>query len=113
MSEWWSRKLSGDTTRQPVTPAPTNYPQTQQPEVPQTPTRTTHEKSQGMCPGCNSDNYFAMGGSAQARCYDCGYPIVQQSSGMTGNGDGGAATPARQVPTSGYQPQNTQAGKVG
>lgn len=112
MSDWWSRKLSGDTTRRPVTPTASNYPQVQQPEVPDKPTKTTHEKSQGVCPGCGSDNFFAMG-TAQSRCYDCGYPVVQRSSGMTGTGDGGPATPARQVPTSGYQPQNTSAGKVG
>jgi len=76
------------------------------------PTRTTFDKSQSICPGCGGDNYFSMG-TAKPRCYDCGYPIEQQSTGMTGTGEGGPVTPARQVPSAGYQPQNTSAGRVG
>lgn len=111
MSDWWSRKLSGDKTRQASPDPARSYPQYSEPDTPQVPAQVTHTRSQGVCPGCSSDNYFAMG-TNQPRCYDCGYPVVQQSSGMTGNGDGGPATPARQVPSSGYQPTNTSAGKI-
>lgn len=111
MSDWWSRKLSGDTTRRPLPYVPQpSHPQVSPPEQPPAPKNTTFAKSQGTCPGCGGDNYFAMG-SAQARCYDCGYPIEQQASGLTGN-DGGPSKAARQVPSEGYQPQNIT-GRIG
>ena len=34
----------------------------------------------------------------RARCYDCGYPIMQSTSGVSAvNNDGGKPTPAVQV----------------
>jgi hypothetical protein len=113
MSDWWSRKLSGDKApaTRPLPPVPAqNYPVTHQPPADPVSTKTTFTKAQSVCPGCGGDNYFSMG-TAKPRCYDCGYPLEQQSTGMTG-GDGSPATPARQVPSAGYQPQNTAAGRI-
>jgi hypothetical protein len=63
------------------------------------------------CPGCGSGNYgsSALAPEAKARCYDCGYPVVQSGSGMgTGiqSAGGGPATPARQSTTANnFNPQ--------
>lgn len=106
MSDWWSRKLAGNNkpqSRPSPQPQSASYPAVPPAPAPQTPSKATHTRSQGLCPGCGSDNYFSMGTNAQARCYDCGWPIVQQSTGMTGEGP---AIPSRQVASDGYQPQN-------
>lgn len=103
MSDWWTRKLSGDTRPAPVVPQ--NYPMHTQPPAQPVPPQASHQRSQaGSCPGCGGDNYFSMG-QGKPRCYDCGYPIEQQSTGMTASGP---SKPARQVQSSGYQPTNIQ-----
>ena len=116
MSDWWSRKLSGQPTQAPTRPAPpsTGYLPPVQPPTPQpaAPTKTTYTDKQSTCPGCGSDNYFSMGRTAVTRCYDCGYPVEQGSSGLQGDSTGPVKA-ARQVPSTGYQPQNIAAGRVG
>lgn len=89
-SSWWANKLGAQQPQQqvpqpqvpqqpayvpPAQPQPVqqqSYPQTQMPYTPSP-----------RCPGCGSGNY---GGTAEtrARCYDCGYPIQQSGSGMSG-----------------------------
>ena len=79
-----------------------SHPQVVEPQKPEVSAKTTFTKAQSDCPGCGSDNYFSMG-QAKPRCYDCGYPVEQQSSGVTGT-ESGPTKPARQVSSSGYQP---------
>ncbi|MEV4454392.1 hypothetical protein [Microbispora sp. NPDC049633] len=60
-------------------------------------------------PGCGSTNFGAPPGTqARARCFDCGWPLVQAGSGGVGmpSGQAGQVTPARQIHdgTSNYNP---------
>jgi hypothetical protein len=107
--DWYAKKLSGQkpTTTPPVSPPkPVTYvPQVQTPNVQvsydqkedQLVTRAMSAKETENCPGCYSGNYFAPMGTQRKRCYDCGYPIVQAGTGVTGTGTGNPATPAKQV----------------
>jgi len=72
--------------------------------------------SADLCPDCNSRNYSKVGKTppSQAgpgqdiwRCYDCGYPVKQTTSGMGGfsQQSTGPTMPAKQVPTGGFNPQ--------
>jgi len=48
----------------------------------------------------------------RARCYDCGYPLVQQGSGIgTTSSSNGPAQPARQAEGGGWNP-GTIVGKI-
>lgn len=51
------------------------------------------------CPDCGGSNYFGPSPNARKRCFDCGYPIVQSTSGVSNVGASGgqAGTPARQA----------------
>jgi predicted Zn-ribbon and HTH transcriptional regulator len=60
------------------------------------------------CPECNSGNYMKRGsiqtqnGSVEAwNCYDCGYPLRQTTSGMSGSGPVSAS---KQIATGGWNP---------
>lgn len=77
------------------------------------------------CPSCGSRDYAVIGraigpsGSFDAmRCFDCGYPVQQEFSGMAIVSSAPVAGKARQIAhdgggiTSNYQPQNTAAGRV-
>jgi hypothetical protein len=119
-NNWWATKL-GTTPQQPqyqqptapqyVAPQPAQYAAPQQPQYPPQQQMTPQAP---RCPGCGSGNYgslndAARGMQASARCYDCGYPLQQSGSGlgkgiMGQGGGGGAATPAKQVATGGYNP---------
>ena len=111
-SNWWAEKLGGAPASQPSTPAvspPTpniyratpgapNTPVSYDPNQDQLVTRAQSARASSRCPGCNSGNYMAAPGTERYRCYDCGYPIVQQGSGLAGSGTGnGSSTPAKQV----------------
>jgi hypothetical protein len=57
-----------------------------------------------------------MAPESKARCYDCGYPLVQSGSGMGkgitgGPSSSGPATPARQIASGGWNP-TTIIGKI-
>ena len=66
------------------------------------------------CPTCRSGNYMKVGTQSNQngqfdvmRCFDCGYPKVQQGSGVGGistSGQGGKAIPARGQSTGSFQP---------
>jgi hypothetical protein len=59
----------------------------------------------GECPSCGSSNYFKVTGS-KPRCYECGYPVMQSTSGMSATSDGSPPRQARQVSKgSNYHPQ--------
>jgi hypothetical protein len=88
----------------PPQPAPYN-PVPQQPVPGEAPQRLPDSaQTSSRCPGCGSGNYgkSAMAPEAKARCYDCGYPVVQSGSGVgTGisQANGGPAIPAKQIST--------------
>lgn len=81
-NNWWANKLG---TQQPVQPTPPIQPPAYTPSVsaPQLPPTQQVAPASPRCPGCGSGNY---GGTAEtrARCYDCGYPIQQSGSGVSG-----------------------------
>lgn len=57
------------------------------------------QERHGLCPECAGTNYAQMPG-AKGRCFDCGYPIVQEFSGIGGSAvlsDGKPSQPTRQV----------------
>jgi hypothetical protein len=96
----------------PPTQAPPYNPVPQQPTYPQqTAPSPTASRAASRCPSCGSGNYgaSALAPEAKARCYDCGYPVVQSGSGMgTGiqSSGGGPAVPARQSTTANnFNPQ--------
>ena len=111
-SNWWAEKLGGAPASQSSTPAVSpppsniyratpgapNTPVNYDPNQDQLVTRAQSARSADRCPGCNSGNYMSAPNGGRPRCYDCGYPLIQQGSGLAGSGtSGGAATPAKQV----------------
>jgi len=57
---------------------------------------------------------MAPAGTSLKRCFDCGYPVVQSTSGVGGTGGGstdGTVHKATQVETGGYSP-TTIVGRV-
>lgn len=116
-SDWYARKLgvkpqpAPEGPRLVYQPAPQQV--QQQPQIPQQQpqqdgeyrpkgaSHLRHEDGQ-HCPECDSGNYVKPPGTQAAkRCYDCGYPIVQSGSGMSGTGMDpsltGPAQPAVQI----------------
>ena len=127
MSDWWSKKLGGEQTKSSTpptrTPAPQRYvPPQDQPGYKQqiaydaendyVTSKAQHQKFEATCPECGSENYIKVGtqtgehGSfAVQRCYDCGYPAVQSTSGLNGAVDKSSPSQkAEQVPSAGYNP---------
>lgn len=85
-SNWWANKLG---TQQPVQPQQPNLipsGQTQPNLIPagQNNTPPTRYTPADKCPGCGSGNYGGATPESRKRCYDCGYPIQQSGSGMSG-----------------------------
>lgn len=112
---WWRSTPTGPAQVQTVPQEPSQG----QPETDMVKTLQAQQKQDQMdrCPGCGSGNYAAPPGSRTygARCFDCGYPVQQSTSGMSNTAsDGGPSTPARQVSTANnYNPQDVRAGNVG
>jgi len=121
-SNWWATKLTGAPAQPQAPQAPTPQyaaPQPAQyaaPQQPQYPPQQQMVPQAPRCPGCGSGNYgsltdAARGMQAMARCYDCGYPVQQSGSGLgkgivgQGGSSGGAAIPAKQVASGGFNPQ--------
>jgi len=118
---WWADKLSQP--QQQSRPAnmppmpPSQQPMTYAPPAPpQQGVRPPASANASRCPSCGSGNYGSIEGT-KARCYDCGYPIVQSGSGLgkgiTGGPQAaGPVQPAVQVATGGWNP-TTIIGKLG
>lgn len=116
-TNWFVGKLGASTPPQtPVTPTPMTAPPTippftpptQQPE--QEPRLPQSAKQSAYCPECRSSNYGSPAPEIKARCYDCGYPVVQSGSGLgtgiSGGQASGPAQPARQISTANnFNPQ--------
>lgn len=103
-ANWWARKLNAPVPPPQLAPAapPTQF----APQLPTAPANVgrkapSHTKASGTCPECGGENYFSaryerVPGSLPApRCFDCGYPVVQSTSGMTSTSEGGTA-PSKQ-----------------
>jgi len=80
-------------------PAPPAFPNVNyDPNTDQLVTKASSSRRSDRCPECASGNYGPSApGSQRLRCFDCGYPIMQQTSGMGSTGQG-SATPAKQLP---------------
>jgi hypothetical protein len=108
MSNFWSKHLGGvapayqppaPTYQQPAPPQQYQQePQQAYEEPVAVPRQAMHARETGLCPGCESSNYFASPTDPRTgkRCYDCGYPKIQSTSGLKMKSEG-AATPARQT----------------
>ena len=107
-NDWWANKLGGKSSSSSPTPAVGPAPSVpytppaQQPNVQvnydadndQLVSKARVAKLTDRCPDCNSGNYFAPQGTQRMRCYDCGYPVIQQGSGLSGSGGGNGPTQA-------------------
>jgi hypothetical protein len=115
-NNWWANKMgtpqAAPTSLPPLPPTsppnPMPYNPVPQPQVPQQMPQSYNNVR--TCPNCRSGNYGSMDPNIKARCYDCGYPVVQSGSGTPGIGQqptgGGAAQPTRQVSTANnFNPQ--------
>lgn len=93
-ADWYARRLGRPQPPQqpmPALPQQQAYQQQQQPQHPEeyAPRGASHLRAQGegTCPECASNNYMApQGTQGRARCYDCGYPVVQSGSGPSSVG---------------------------
>lgn len=102
MSNFWNKHLGAPVPAyQPPVPtyqqsAPQHQPQYDQPAPP--PRQATHARNSEMCPECGGGNYFAIPAEPRAgkRCYECGYPKLHSTSGLTIKSEG-KASPARQT----------------
>ena len=113
-SSWWANKLGSQTparTESPSVPPAPSYPaQTPQPPAvnPELENRRlpASATSPERCPNCASGNYGRTTPESRARCYDCGYPIVQSGSGIPGVRvpSEGPTQAAKQVGTGGFNP---------
>ena len=116
-SNWWAERLGTPTPNPAPTPptappATPYYPPVPQgvPAQPQAPVTPTASSLAGYCPNCRSGNYGSPDPEHKARCYDCGYPVVQSGSGLgtgiSGPSASGPAKPARQSTTANnFNPQ--------
>lgn len=107
MSDWWSRKLNGapasrEAYREPTPPvAPVVY----------KPSKAQSSRVNDTCPECGSEHYFSDG-SAKTQCFDCGHPVRQSGSGVSGGAVSGIPVKAaRQVAAPAYVP-NQIVGRV-
>ncbi len=112
MSNFWARAVGGATAPPPVAPAPSPLVPAPPPPPQPAPTKAQSASDNSLCPNCRSGNYMAPLNSQNYRCYDCGYPKLQSTSGMIASSSDGPPRPARgQV--SGSSSLNTIVGRVG
>ena len=121
-NNWWANKMGGQPSapgypattpvppQQPPQPVPYNPVPQQQPPAMEQPRLPQSAMASSRCPSCGSGNYGSTTPESKARCYDCGYPVVQSGSGMgtgiQGGGAAGPAQPARQISTANnFNPQ--------
>jgi hypothetical protein len=125
-SNWWANKLgvTPNSTPTPATAPPTGNvyratpgaPNTQvnyDPNQDQLVTKAQSARNADRCPACYSGNYMSTPQGGRMRCYDCGYPIVQQGSGLSGTGTGnGPVVASKQVGQSGGFNPTTIVGRL-
>lgn len=111
MSNFWARAVGGATAPPPPLPAPAPAAPAHQPPQ-QVPAKAQSASDTSRCPNCRSGNYMAPPNTQNYRCYECGYPKLQSTSGMIASSSDGPPRPARgQV--SGSTSLNTIVGHVG
>ncbi|MGD6750308.1 hypothetical protein [Streptomyces sp. BH105] len=98
MSNFWSKHLGAPAPAyQPpaMMQQPVHYPQ---PAEPPAPRQAAHARESTACPECQGSNYFAVPTEPRAgkRCYECGFPKLHSTSGLSIKSEG-KATPARQT----------------
>lgn len=85
MSNWWATKLGNpqEPRESFLTPATVHKTLESIPAytAPPEPSRAPSDRGDS-CPECRSGNYFSGAVSTRSRCYDCGYPVTQSSSGI-------------------------------
>jgi hypothetical protein len=125
-SNWWANKLGGtpNSTPTPATAPPQGNVYRATPGAPNTQVSYDHNQDQlvtkaqsaraaDRCPACYSGNYMSSPGGGRMRCYDCGYPIIQQGSGLSGTGTGnGPVVASKQVGQSGGFNPTTIVGRL-
>jgi hypothetical protein len=125
-SNWWANKLGGtpNSTSTPAvsppqgnvyraTPGAPNTQVSYDPNQDQLVTKAQSARSFDRCPGCNSGNYMSTPNGGRMRCYDCGYPIIQQGSGLSGSGSSsGPVTASKQVGQNGGFNPTTIVGRL-
>ena len=103
---WYQKRFAaGVPAREAVVPrsSPTAEPQVTPPAAHyQRPTPSSLQEDH--CPSCASTNYMAPPNSQMKRCFDCGYPVVQSGSGVSGGKTDGTVHKATQVPSGGFNP---------
>jgi hypothetical protein len=129
-ASWWANKLGQQAPAPSLPPKAVqpafpinhagmrpNLPQVSPPEYVENttdqyqPTKTTFNRNQDLCPACGSGNYFKSPdprSNSGHRCFECGYPVVHQTSNMPSvpSPEGQAVKAARQVSTANnYNPQ--------
>ncbi|MDJ0463164.1 TFIIB-type zinc ribbon-containing protein [Streptomyces sp. H27-C3] len=111
MSDFWARAVGGSGAAPPP-PTPSQAPAPVQPAPSQPLLKAQSAADVSRCPNCGSGNYMAPPNTQNYRCYDCGYPKLQSTSGMIASSSDGPPRPARgQV--SGSTALNTIVGRVG
>lgn len=121
MTDFWSKRLGAPVNpapRPPVSasPVPPQFraatPATEQYVAPasqgasEAPRQAQSARQHDACPACGSGNYMAPPGG-RARCFECGYPVEQSTSGaVSTTSQGAAAVPAQQATgySGGFQP---------
>lgn len=73
--------------------------------------RAEHIRHEGNCPSCGGGDYLSAPGGGRKRCFDCGYPLIQQGSGLNVSRSG-KGTQARQVDAGGAIVHNYQPGQI-
>lgn len=95
---WWDEPTAHQQRSEPVQQQVQPQPQAEQYQVPR---QAMSARSEDFCPGCDGTNYFQPQGhpNSPKRCFECGYPNQQTTSGVTSTGSGQQAIPTRQVST--------------
>lgn len=107
---WYTKRFGGQqshpTGPPPQAPAPPVVAQPQAAPQPHTQRPTPSSLQTDHCPACASVNYMAAVGTKVQRCFDCGYPVVQSTSGVgvAGAKTDGTVHKATQVKTGTYSP---------
>lgn len=101
MSNWWAQHLSQGNT--PPRPNSHTLPEVRR-QPPPPVVVPVQQKTVDFCPSCGSENYMSPSANISKRCYDCGYPVSQSGTGVSGTSTEGTVKKAVQVDTPGYSP---------
>lgn len=112
MSDWYARRFGGGqhqatTSTPPYTPPVQPSQHRTEPPAAHTQRPAPSSLQTSLCPACYSANYMAAPGTTYQRCYDCGYPVVQAGTGVSGvssNASNSKVHKATQVEGSGFNP---------